>query len=193
MYHQAHALLKYSMASSSSGLSAKELQEQYGDVLAQPPLSDSPSPYLLHQALTTRQPPIPVSYAAVRTWYGKYRVAPGAQSVATAKDLEEKYGHSIRHLAVQNNTPYKLCKALRLLDPPLHVQDSVAKTWLRQYALGEIMYLESAGHLESLYGASIREHGPFDTGDALVKWLFENKAVCYTLLNRSTSVLEFAL
>ena len=71
-------------------------------------------------------------------------------------------------LAAVNNTPYKLCKALRLLAPPLYVQDSVAKTWLRQYALGEIMYLESAGHLESLHGASIREHGPFDTGDALV-------------------------
>ena len=98
MYHQAHILLKDSMASSSSGLSAKELQEQYGDVLAQPPLLDSPSAYLLHQALTTRQPPIPVSYAAVRAWYGKYRVAPGAQSIATAKDLEDKYGWTIRHV-----------------------------------------------------------------------------------------------
>ena len=87
------------MASSSRGLSALDLHQQYGGILAQQPLCDCPSAYLLHAALTRRSPPIAVSYAEVRLWWGKYRVIPGCIQVDSAQALEEQYGDDIRHLA----------------------------------------------------------------------------------------------
>ena len=50
-------------------LSSSDLQSIHSHVLSQPPLSDCPSPYLLHAALTKRRPPIVVSHAAVKHWW----------------------------------------------------------------------------------------------------------------------------
>ena len=74
------------------------MQEQYGDMLLQPPFSEAASPYYLHQALTRRQPPLAVSAAAVKEWFKKYRGAAGAQSQGNAQDLEDKYGEILRDL-----------------------------------------------------------------------------------------------
>ena len=78
-----------------SSLTATELREQYGSLLLEPPFCEAPSPYLLHQALGQKRPPVKVSYAAVRTWWNKYRVG-GEQSVQSAKELDEKYGDVLR-------------------------------------------------------------------------------------------------
>ena len=102
-----------SMASSSRGLSALELHQQYGSILAEQPLCDCPSSYLLHAPLASRSPPIPVSYAAVRQWWGNYRVTPGGIALDSAQALEEQYGNEFRTIAQEHNTAFKLCKCLR--------------------------------------------------------------------------------
>ena len=87
------------MASSSRGLSALELHQQFGSILAEHPLCDCPSAYLLHAALASRTPPIPVSYAAVRQWWGNYRVTLGGIALDSPEALEEQYGNEILHIA----------------------------------------------------------------------------------------------
>ena len=100
-------------------LSAKALDEQYGPELSLPPLADCTSAYYLHQALVAKG--IQVSHQACKHWWCKYRVVPGQVSISSAKELEEQHGSAIRHLGIEYNTAYKLCGALRQLDPPLYV------------------------------------------------------------------------
>ena len=57
----------------------------------------------------------------------------GQVRITSASDLEERYGHSMAHYAVEHATPFKLCKALRDRDPPICIDDSIAKEWLRTY------------------------------------------------------------
>ena len=57
----------------------------------------------------------------------------GQVRITSASDLEERYGHSMAHYAVEHPTPFKLCKALRDRDPPICIDDSIAKEWLRTY------------------------------------------------------------
>ena len=162
------------------GLTAAELQAQYGDVLSAPPLSEAGSPFLLHSALTQRQPPIAVSHAAVKVWWGKYKVAPGAEAVQSAQDLEDRHGAGIKHLVAEHPTAYKLCKALRERDPPLFVSDGIAKEWLRKFGgHGDLVYIDSAGHLETRYGERIRADVPQEQlqVESLCKWLFKELSV----------------
>ena len=165
------------MASSSRGLSALELHQQYETILSEQPLCDCPSPYLLHAALTRRSPPISVSYAAVRQWWGKYRVTPGGISLDSVEALEQQYGDDIRHIAQEHNTAFKLCKALRSRDPPVFVSDAVAKHWLRRYARSSAKaYVDSVGHLEQYYGDILRAQG-CSNGEEVCKWLLAEHSV----------------
>ena len=118
-------------------LTAKRLQEQHGELL-QEQYADVGSPYLLHRALTGRDPPIRISYAAVRTWFAKYRVNTGDQCAKNAEELDEKYGDILRASAVENSSSYKLCSALRCRDPPLYLADGLAKQWLKKYHLENV-------------------------------------------------------
>ena len=54
------------------GLTAAQMQEQYGDLLRQSPYADTTSPYLLHKALTQRKPHSAVSHGAVKQWWTQY-------------------------------------------------------------------------------------------------------------------------
>ena len=60
---------------SSSSMTAIQLQYQYGEMLKESPWNSFSSAYVLHKALAGRQPAIKVSYQAVRTWWGEYRLA----------------------------------------------------------------------------------------------------------------------
>ncbi len=71
----------------ATGLTASELQAQYGNILAEPPLADATSPYLLHRALTSRHPPIAVSDATVKVWWNKYRHPGGAEPLKSAQEV----------------------------------------------------------------------------------------------------------
>ena len=178
-----------------SKLTASQLQEQYGDVLASAPFRDCASAYLLQRALASRQPPVEVSLGAVTVWWGSYRVPEGAVTVASAQELEETYGDSIRHVGLEHPTAYKLRKALRQRAPPLCITNKTAEAWLKTYARQcELQSIENAGHLETLYGERIRSDAPPDlTADALQRWLLKEHAVsvrtriCQTFLTRTWS------
>ena len=137
-------------------LSAKQLQEQYGELLQQPPLSECPSAYLLHIALSRMRPPIDVSSAAVKTWWQKYKQGQIELSVSSAKELQEKYGDIAKALAVNNSSGYLLVKALRDGEPAVYISDGVARQWLKLYF--NLSQIENAGHLETRYGKPLREH-----------------------------------
>ena len=53
---------------------------------------------------------------------------------------------------------FKLCKALRLRTPAVYYSDGVAKSWLKKYST-ELRFINTAGHLELICGARIREEG----------------------------------
>ena len=133
-------------------LTAQQLHEQYHDLLQQPPFSDAPTPYRLHQALVQRG--INVTHQVCKTWWNKYRISVEV-SVKSAKELDEKYSHIVKPLAVENRTAHKLCAAMREHDPPVYVTDGVAKRWLEMY-FGPMQNIEIAGHLETLYGKRLR-------------------------------------
>ena len=61
-----------------------------------------------------------------------HKVPANAVSVASANELEELYGDSIRHVALENKTSYKLCRALRGREPPICVTDKLASAWLKK-------------------------------------------------------------
>ncbi len=180
-----------------SKLSAEQLQAKYGDMLAGPPWGDFKTAYLLHQALQSRRPAVPVSVAAVRTWIGKYRIASGGYSINTAQELQDQYGSCLLPLAREHATAFKLCKALRERSPPLYVADGVAKRWLEKYGPhGALKYIDNAGHVESQYGELIREHSEAKCmeADALAKWLLNehsvrvNVGICQNRLELITSI-----
>ena len=55
-------------------LTAKQQNDKYGSLLAEPPFSAAQSPFLLHKALTSRQSPIPVSQGTVKEWWKAHKV-----------------------------------------------------------------------------------------------------------------------
>ena len=88
-------------------LSARDLQEQHGVSLAAPPLSACPSAYMLHKALHRLEPPMDLSYQAVRTWRQQYRSCGGVR-IESEEDVELQHGERIRHISAEASTPYKL-------------------------------------------------------------------------------------
>ena len=119
-----HLGSRYRLCSWIMALTAKDLHEQYGPELSRPPLADCGSAYYLHKALRAKG--IDVSHQACKLWWCKYRVVPGKVSISTATELEEQHGSAIRHLGIEYNTAFKLCRALQQFDPPLYVTDQVS-------------------------------------------------------------------
>ena len=153
-------------------LTADALQLEYGTELAEGPLSQCTSAHYLHKALTEKG--IDITIGAVKQWWTNHRLPPGAMRIQTANDLQEQHGSSIAHLVAEHGTPYKLCKALLKLDPPLFVTNEVAKQWLLKYAGHEnLTTVHNAGHLETWYGDRIRAEMPEGTvaGGDLARWL----------------------
>ena len=148
--------------------SALGLQTRYSELLTQAPYVDAQSPYLLHKALSTS---IRITAGVVKQWWSLYRVAEGEVRLSSAAELEERYGDTIRHYAVEHPTAFKLCKALRQRSPPICISDSSAKQWLKLYGgQAVIADVNSAGHLEMRYGDRNRAHTQFNSPDALASW-----------------------
>ena len=110
--------------------SALGLQTRYSELLTQAPYVDAQSPYLLHKALSSS---IGITQGIVKQWWSLHRVSEGDVRLSSAAELEERYGDTIRHYAVEHPTAFKLCKALRQRDPPICIGDSSAKQWLKSY------------------------------------------------------------
>ena len=101
-----------------------------GTLLASDEWRQYSSPFLLHKALVKQG--IEVSHAAVKTWWGKHRVAEGSVRALTVQEVETQYGDQLRALAVEQNSAYKLCKAALSLSPPLCMSDALCRQWLHR-------------------------------------------------------------
>ena len=133
----------------TASVNAAELQSQYGDLLCQPPFSDCVSPYQLHQALKTRQPPIGVSFGVVRQWWWRVYFA-SQQSAQNAQEFEDKYGGMAKSLVAENPTAYKLRNALRIQDPAVIVSHGILKAWLLAYGgQDQVQYTASSSSSSS--------------------------------------------
>ena len=98
--------------------------------------------------------------------------------VSSSAELQEKYGDVVAVLAEENPSSHKLCQALKRRTPPVYVTDGVAKEWFKHHR-GDLEYINSAGHLELICGARIREDET-TTGmdpEALRVWLRTNLSV----------------
>jgi hypothetical protein len=159
---------------------AAQLQAWLGPALDVPPLSLAPSPYLLHIALVRSYPGLCVTSACVKTWWDLCKVGNEHLRITSMQELEDKHGDLIRPLAVENKTSFKLCKAMRDMDPPIYVIDSIARSWLRKHGPhGEVRHIASAGSLEMQYGDRIREECIIDIdSDLLSSWLYKSLSVC---------------
>ena len=93
------------------------------------------SAHKCRNALLSRTPPLNVSEGVLKQWISKYRRPAAAVVLSCAEDLETKYGATIRHLAAENRTGYKLMVALKTLKPPLYASKRTSETWLRKYGL----------------------------------------------------------
>ena len=91
-----------------SALSALDLEAQHGTMLRQAPWNQYPSAFLLYKALIAREPPLKVSQQTVSVWYNKYSFPHGAETATSAQELEERCGDSIRHLALECRTSFRL-------------------------------------------------------------------------------------
>ena len=80
--------------------------------------------------------------------------------------------------AQENRSAFKLCKALRNLDPPIFITDGVAKQWI-SHNLGDLKPIFNAGKLELEYGSRIREHysSAAATAEELMAWLSQQHQV----------------
>ena len=121
-----------------------------------------------------------------------------AVALSCAEDLETKYGATIRHLAVENRTGYKLMVILKTLEPPLYASTRTSETWLRKYGLrtesspagtldsGHLQY-QSAREMEDDIGDKIRSELALYVKRSLSqrhKAVLVSKRLCKTWLAR---------
>ena len=159
-------------------VTAAQLQAWHDTDLRSEPLAAATSPYLLHRALIAKFPALNVSHACVKVWWQKYKdVNSDVQPVNTAQELESRHGSQIRAIATEANTSFNLCSFAGMTSP-IFVTDMAAKTWLRQFGpKSNLIYIDSAGHLETLYGERIRQHKETSnielSNEALRTWLLD--------------------
>ena len=105
-------------------------------------------------------------------WISKYRLPSGAVRVSSSRELHEKYDALLKVVVVQNDSLYKLCKALQGGTPPVYVSDAIAKEWFKRYR-SDLTVISHAGQLEMQVGQRIRDDGTAQGMDAaaLRVWL----------------------
>ena len=141
--------------STQEGMNAVAFEEKHGDLVRRE-FSEYTTAYTLQKALEKRRPPIRVSVAMLRVWFGKITLPEGAVKVSSSTELQALYGEELDSLAEENPSAYKLRQALKKRSPPVYITDGIAKEWFKRYR-GELQYINSAGHLELTCGARIRE------------------------------------
>ena len=116
----------------------------------------------LSTALLARQPPIDVPRGVLEQWLKRKSIKPpDSITVSSTNELEEKYGAVVRLLVAEHATAYKLCKALRSQTPAVYCTDGIAKEWINKFGT-PLQRILTAGHLELICGARIREAGKWD-------------------------------
>ena len=107
-------------------ITAPQFEKRYGAMCR----AEYPG-YTGHEALRTvllqRQQPIDVPGGVLRQWLKRTVKPPGAITVSSTKELDEKYGAVVRLLVATHATAYKLCQALRTQTPAVYCTDGIAK------------------------------------------------------------------
>ena len=123
-------------------LFAADLERLHGAELARPPLSEARLPYLLYKMLQERRPRIDTPKAAVKTWFGKYRLSPdeAGERAHPSEELERVYGDRIRvrHLAHQlqpGGPPDRAALARRPVQWPLITEAQIGASQAREATL----------------------------------------------------------
>ena len=162
-------------------LTTKAFEEQYGDLVRQD-FSQYTTAHTLRKALEDRHPTVNVSVGVLKVWLATKNIPEEAVKVSSCTELQEQYGKVLKSLAEENPTAYKLCIALKRRSPPVCITEGIAKEWFKRHC-GELQYINSAGHLELVCGARIREAK--DTADMepteLMVWLRRNLSVDATV------------
>ena len=137
-------------------MNADQLQAKYGAVLAAEPFLSCASARQLYNQFKMSYPHIAIGEQPFKTWLQKHRLPPGATSISSAAELEEKHGDKIRHLAAEY--PRGFTFRAELTKSGIHVTDAIAKRWLATYGgQSDMKLIDSCGHLELHVGQRIRD------------------------------------
>ena len=143
---------------------AAQLEEMYGATLREEQYNKL-SIRKLSQALLEFNPPVHATDQVCKTWISKYRIFGDCVRIDSVEALEAQYGEAIRACPrEQRKTPYVLCNhALRNMQPQkVIVDNAIAFGWLKKYdsSYVTLKHVQNAGHLETWYGARIRDQDP---------------------------------
>ena len=101
-------------------LTSALFQERYADLVAREH-DTCTTAHTLKGALEARRPPIKVSAALLKVWFGKYRLQDGAVTVSSAVELQEKYGSILVDLAASHPSAFRLGPVVWVLQVSLWV------------------------------------------------------------------------
>ena len=163
-------------------ISAKQLDEEYGDVLRAPPFSDKTTPRQILRTWETTYPDVCVTEGVFRTWFDKHRAAADLEVINGYTALEERVGDTLRQLQGEGHaSSFKLVRELRGR-VGLNTTDAVMKEWIRHHGGGAPSWCFSAQNLEQLAGQRLREHLSRDSGavdaDSIKQWLADQQVSC---------------
>jgi len=186
------------VAAASVSFTAASLEAQYGEELRGESFAGL-SAYKLKKKLRDRVPPLYVSQGVLVKWIQDYRRI--GLSIESVESLEQQYGDTIRAQPWEKRqTAFKLMNhILPKLQPPVSISVPIADTWLKQHGgVLELKRVENAKHLETWYGARIREDPEARAmgSEALSIWLAKSLSVkataitCQTWLTKDWSSSE---
>ena len=89
-------------------ITSAEFEDRYGAVV-RPEYSGYIGREALRTVLGQRQPPIVVSGGVLRQWLNKSSKPPGAVTVSSTVELQDKYGAVVKLLAGKHAAAYLLC------------------------------------------------------------------------------------
>ena len=141
-----------------ASITAARSEKRHGN-LVRAEYADYTGQDALRTVLLQRHPPIDVPRGVLEQWLKRKSIKPAdAITVSSTDELQEKHGALVKDLVAVHATAYKLCKALREQSPAIYCSDGIAKKWIKKNG-SELRYINSAGHLELICGARIREEG----------------------------------
>ena len=139
-----------------TSITAAQFEKRYGN-LVRAEYVEYTGYGALCTVLLARQPPIDGPHGVLIQRFKRKNIKPpDAIAVSSADDLQEKYGDFVKGLAPVHATAFKLCKALREQTPAVYCTDGIAKSWFNKFGT-ELKRILTAGHLELICGARIRE------------------------------------
>ena len=156
----------------------EQLHSKYGGVFANESFSACVTGHLLYKQFQKTCPTVAVTEHPFKTWITKHRIPPGATSVSSTTELEEKHGDKIRHLAADFPTGFVFSEAVKKMG--IYVTPEIAKRWLFTHGgQSNMQLIDSSGHLELHAGHRIRNSNEANTQDAnkLRIWLSANARI----------------